>query len=248
MLEYVSKRPDGSFVNNKEEDYGDYKQICSSLVEYLSSLFMTGNDAEQAKTMQNSYAGQLLQRLNSHNSIIYTFNYTPLCLIINAVLGSVSTNPIWVHGEIKEEVIYNGSLPNHAIVLGIEPTKISSIAPDYSFMIKSNNASYKSSSIAYDLLHSKRVIIFGHSLNQMDFGYFENYFKVLASDSENERRLTIITKDEESRIELLDNIRKQGISVRDIFSHTTLDSILTTKLDNKDENELEKFKKLLISL
>ena len=88
-------------------------------------------------------------------------------------------------------------------------------------------------------MNTKNVIFFGHSLNQMDFGYFKDYFEMLMSNTDKERTLTIITKDEVSRVALLDNLRSMGISVRDVFAHTKVEFILTALLskDNKEEHE-----------
>lgn len=247
LLEYVSRKPDGSFVNNVEEDKKDYERVCESLVEYLASLFKVKDQIGLANKMGKSAAGQLLLKMNSYNSILYSFNYTPIDLIIGAIYVPKDLNAKRVHGEIKKETIFEGNLHNNSIILGIETNDINSIAPGYSFLLKSNNPSYKSTNIASDLLDSKKVIFFGHSLNQMDFGYFEGYFRTLASNTDRNRMLTIITKDESSRITILDNIRKMGISVRDIFAHTNIQFVLTDKL-YIDKNESEKYDKLFESL
>jgi hypothetical protein len=81
----------------------------------------------------------------------------------------------------------------------------------------------------------------------MDFGYFEGYFKMLTSNIDKEKSITIITKDELSRITILDNIRKMGFSVRDIFAHTNVQFILTNELSD-NVKELEKFENLIKSL
>lgn len=248
LLEYVSKKPDGTFVNNSKEDKKDYDDVCGSLIEYLSSLFKTGNDLEQSKKMKITPAGKLIEKLNfnrTERNVVYSFNYTPINLIIRAIACESRLDPVRVHGEIQEDVIFDGNVNDSAIILGFEISDINNIAPGYSFMLKSNNLAYKSTDIAFDLLNSRNVIFFGHSLNQMDFGYFEDYFKVLASNTEKQRKLIIFTKDEESRVVLLDNIRKMGISVRDIYTHASLDFIRTDYIDNEDSVDSVLFKKLL---
>lgn len=248
LLEYVSRKPDGSFVNNVEEDKTDYNLICDTLVEYLVNLFKTGNDLQQARTMENSSAGQLLQKIRSERSIVYSFNYTPINLIIDAIYGHASLNPVRVHGEIKEETLFKGNIKDNAIILGIETNDMNTIAPDYSFMLKSNNPAYKSSNLAVDLLNSKNVIIFGHSMNQMDYGYFEGYFKMLCSNVDKERTLTIITKDKSSRVTIQDNLRKMGVSVMNIYAHTQVDYILIDKLNDKNSEDYKKFEELLTQI
>lgn len=245
MLDYISSKKDGNFVNNIEDDKIDYQLVCDCLAKYLVSIFQSGNDLKQAQMMEETHAGQLLKRLNSQSTIIYSFNYTPLKLIINAVYGNNSLETIGLHGKIKEEAIFEGNIENINIILGVETTDITQIAPGYSFMLKSNNPIYKSTRISLDLLNSRHVIIFGHSLNSMDFGYFKEYFQMLERTINESKRLTIITKDNNSRIDLLDNLRRNGISVRDVFAHARVDIVLTDEIDNKQSESYSLFNKLL---
>lgn len=250
LLEYVSKRPDGSFVNNIQEDKEDYDALCNCLITYLLGLF--SKDAigtKQANLMSESAAGKILQILKSNRNIVYSFNYTPIQIItrIATFIEKVNTKAEIVrqHDAIKEESFIKGKAKSENIILGIETNDIGRIAPGYSFLMKSNNPKYKSTTIAYDLLNTKNVIFFGHSLNQMDFGYFKEYFKFLASNTDQGRILTLITKDKNSRIELLDNLRKAGISVRDIYAHITVEIILTDELNKIDSESKSNFDSLL---
>lgn len=240
LLEYVSKRPDGSFVNNIQVDKKDYELVCNTLVAYLVSLFQTGDDLKQSQRMKNSSAGQLLKRMSSKRDIIYSFNYTPINLIKDAIFSHYTSEAVRVHGRIKEETIFKGNIKDNSIILGIETDVIRKIAPGYSFLLKSNSPNYKSTCIASDLLRTKHVIFFGHSLNEMDFGYFREYFHFLTSNINNDRKITLITKDKESRVILLDNLRNAGISVRDLFAHTNVEIILTEdiKISNSESSNL----------
>lgn len=245
LLEYVSPKPDGSFVINVEVDRRDYELVCEALIQYLAGLFKTGNSLKQANEMEASPAGKLLKIFSSENNIIYSFNYTPIHLIINAVFAKSSSETVRVHGKIEEETIFKGNIEDNSIILGIETDDIRKISPGYSFLLKSNNLAYKSTHIVSDLLQSRNVIIFGHSLNQMDFGYFREYFEYLTQNSDRNRQLTIITKDSKSRVALLDNLRKSGISVRDVFAHTNVVIILTDDIEKKGTESEKLFCNLL---
>ena len=238
LLEYVSIRPDGSFVNNVEEDKRDYELVCNALVRYFAKI-LKSLSSKTIDRMHELPAGQLLSALYSSRNIVYTFNYTP----IDKVLETIST--VKVHGGIEKETIAKGEINKSHIILGIETNDIRSISPGYSFLLKSNNSAFRSSQIALDLLQSKNVIFFGHSLNQMDFGYFEVFFKMLAANVDKERTLTFITKDESSRITMLDNIRRMGISVRDIYHHSKVEFILIDRLSKGSKEEHERFDNLL---
>ena len=79
----------------------------------------------------------------------------------------------------------------------------------------------------------------------MDFGYFREYFEYLTYNSDRDRQLTIITKDSKSRMTLLDNLRKSGISVRDVFAHTNVEIILTDEIKKKNTESEKLFRVLL---
>lgn len=235
LLDYVSQRNDGSFVNNLPSDREDYELVCQALVSYISNLFKRNQPAIWEKP-----AGKLISKLTDLCNIhkIYTFNYTPVDWIAS-IAGQDGLIPRVVyfsalHGTIKEDHIKQ-NVNVDKIILGIETDDISKIAPGYSFLIKSNNPNYRRTDIVYDLINTQEVVIFGHSLNSMDFPYFEDYLKMLTDNMDRERKLTLITYDEESRIALLDNIRKNGISVLKILAHTEVEFILTSNIE-KDIN------------
>ena len=88
----------------------------------------------------------------------------------------------------------------------------------------------------------KNVIIFGHSLNQMDFGYFREFFKAASASPEPARHITFITLDEKSERDIKDNIRNQGISVSDLYNNLeTFEFIHTSKIYNKEKEEYKKW-------
>ena len=80
------------------------------------------------------------------------------------------------------------------------------------------------------IIEAKEIIFFGHSINEMDFCYFREFFKVASASTNLIRHLTIITYDENSERDIKDNIRNQGISVSDLYSNLwTFDFIHTKK-------------------
>lgn len=248
LLEYVSPKPDGSFVNNVKDDKKDYELICKALIRYLAGLFVNGAiNIDQFNEMKKSAAGQILKVVKSKRNILYSFNYTPINIItkIATYIDESKVPIVRPHGEITDESIIKAKVEDNSIILGIETNNINSIAPDYSFLLKSNNPAYKSTHIASDLLQTRNVIIFGHSLNQMDFGYFREYFEYLTQNTDRNRQLTIITKDNKSRVSLLDNLRKSGISVRDVFAHTNVEIILSDDIGKKDTESDKLFCNLL---
>lgn len=235
MLEYVLPNKDGNFVNNVEEDKEDYVAICKTLVEYLCNLFWEPEPIVVANNMSESFAGKLLSDFFDplfapDRNVLYTFNYTPLEIIYSNVNGFPTTAEYYnVHGYISREDFLKKTYDGSSIILGIMAEN--EIAPGYSFLIKSNRSNYKKifSNIKRDLIYARNVIIFGHSLNKIDFGYFIGYFKNLEINVEKERRLTIVTKDNESEKCIITNIEKMGISYSDICNNTNVEFIHTDK-------------------
>lgn len=235
LLDYVSRRKDGSFVNNVEQDKDDYNHVCKALYNYLTEHIKKSNHS-----LCETCAGRLLLSISMDSDWtykrLYSFNFTPIELY-NSVLGNIhESKPHYVHGQIEK-----GS-----VILGIEVDNIHEIAPGYSFLIKSNHPSYKSSEIVHDLKKSDNVIIFGHSLNRIDMGYFEEYFKMMERNEDIGKRITIITYDENSKQQLMDNLRMSGISVQRLYTHSHVEVIRTKFVnDNQNNSDTVAFNQLL---
>lgn len=191
LAEYGSKVGD---LNEKEVqgDKEDYQKIVQGLSNYLKSL-----DYRQPKI--DSVAANILRAANDQlvPPTIYTFNYTDL-ESISAALGTGYTNIHHVHGCLK----------NNDIVLGVgEYVKLGSSA---SYLHKTSCMEYNSGGLlnAFDTYDT--IIIFGLSLSQVDYPYFEDFFQDVASRrymGEKRKYIRIFTYDEKSRLEILDNLR-----------------------------------------
>jgi hypothetical protein len=139
----------------------------------------------------------------------------------------------------------HGSLRDNDIVLGCDLQEGEQVNRQLSFMYKYNQLK-KANHIARNILEAKEIIFFGHSINEMDFGYFKEFFKVASASPIPIRHLTIITYDDESERNIKDNIRNQGISVSDLYSNLwTFDIIKTSKLYDNNAEEGKKWSEFL---
>lgn len=135
----------------------------------------------------------------------------------------------------------HGSLRYDDIVLGCDLQKGEKVNRDLSFMYKYNMLN-KANHVARSILEAKEIIFFGHSMNDMDFCYFREFFKEASASPKPIRHLTIITYDEESERTIKDNIRIQGISVTDLYSNLwTFDFIHTKNYYAGEKNDVDKF-------
>ena len=171
------------------------------------------------------------------NSIIYSFNYTPLERYARFFNTHYNRDIFrYPHGE------YNGN-----IILGIETDDIDSIAPGYSFLLKSNHKMFNPLNISQVLQHAKNVVFFGHSINKMDFLYFKEYFSKVMTENDYSKTCTFITKDDESRIAIKDNLRRFHI-VPMIEVKIKMDFILTDNLKDEKSEDRKKFDMLLLNI
>ena len=139
----------------------------------------------------------------------------------------------------------HGSLKDNDIVLGCDLQDGERVNRQLSFMYKYNQLK-RANHIARNILEAKEIIFFGHSINEMDFCYFREFFKVASAAPNPIRHLTIITYDEESERDIKDNIRNQGISVSDLYSNLwTFEFIHTKNFYEKDESEIKKWNEMM---
>lgn len=139
----------------------------------------------------------------------------------------------------------HGSLRNDDIVLGCDLQSGEQVNRQLSFMYKYNML-HQANHVARYLLEAKEIVFFGHSVNEMDFCYFREFFQTVCASPDPIRHLTIITYDEQSERNIKDNIRNQGISVTDLYNNLwTFEFIHTQNVYTGDEKEQRKWSELI---
>lgn len=211
----------------------EFKVIKNSLTKYLNRL------SDTFRVDETKVAYQLLLTLMQSplSNIEIYFNYTT------------------PHAYLKRPMYYDigkctftfvhGSLKDNDIVLGCDLQEGEKVNRQLSFMYKYSQL-HKANHVARNILAAKEIIFFGHSINEMDFGYFKEFFRGASAAPNPIRHLTIITYDEESERIIKDNIQNQGISVTDLYSNLwTFDVIHTSKLYAKDDKENNKWNEMI---
>ena len=225
---------------NTERDVRDirseFEVIKKALAKYLNHI------SESFKPDENKIAFQLLLALQQSplsNVEIY-FNYTTPHVYLK--------RPMYYDIGKCTFTFVHGSLKDNDIVLGCDPQDGEQVNRQLSFMYKYNMLN-RANHVARNILEAKEIIFFGHSINEMDFGYFKEFFKVASASPKPIRHLTIFTYDDESERNIKDNIRNQGISVTDLYSNLwTFDVIHTSKLYAHDEKENNKWNEMIARL
>lgn len=215
----------------------EFEGLKRALFNYLARV------STNFKSNDDRLAYQLLSQLPTFPVPIteISFNYTDpdLFLKVRPEFASVfHCSRTYVHGSLKD----------NNIVLGCNVTNNDFVNDSLSFMYKYNMLK-EQNHITKSLTEARDIIFFGHSINDMDFCYFRDFFKLISSPQKKLRYLTFITWDDKSERVIKNNITRQGISVTGFHNNLfSISFIHSSKIYNGDNEELEKWKNLMFRL
>jgi hypothetical protein len=213
----------------------DFRRLKEALNAYLVRV-------EQESIDESSMAGELLfhfYTLKNNPGVldVFSFNYTHLRYMDQGIFDQRYKILTYVHGSIDDN-----------LVLGCENYEKAKIKRELSFLYKYNMLK-KANHIAQKLVTSNNVLFFGHSINEMDFCYFRDYFKRAASNEGVNMNLAFVCKDEDSAMAIRDNIESQGIVVQDLYNHLNrINFIRMDEMNNPTEKDYEYWHEFLNSL
>ena len=219
-------------ITNAKEDF---RRLRETLKAYLVRI-------EQESIDECSMAGKLipyLYRLNNitHRLDVFSFNYTHLHYMSRDIFDQRYKTLTYVHGSVDDN-----------IVLGSKNYEEANIKKEFSFLYKYNMLK-EANHIAQKLVASNNVLFFGHSINEMDFCYFRDYFKRAASSEGRNMNLAFVCKNEDSAMAIRDNIERQGIVVQDLYNHLNrINFIRMDEMNNSKEKDCEYWQEFLNSL
>ena len=169
-----------------------FNELRSSLVSFL-------NYEVQKTVNTESMAAKVLKAIveNGYFTSIYSFNYTNLHFI---------AKKIGIQSKFNYEHVH-GCLAHNSIILGVEDN--AQLRKGYSYLRKVFSEYYTSHPIRYTLQECDEVVFFGHSLGETDYPYFADFFEhqSLCEERKNSKHITIFTKDKNSRIQILEQLR-----------------------------------------
>lgn len=238
-----------------EEEIHKYVVNHQSLDENI--IRMVRSEFDSLKKALANYLKRITSNFTADNSKLSTalhYRMRECPLTVTEIYFNYTYPQLYIKLPIQREIFngtqhwvtfVHGSLKDNDIVLGCDLQKGEQVNRQLSFMYKYNQLK-KANHIARNILEAKEIIFFGHSINEMDFCYFREFFKVASAAPNPIRHLTIITYDEESERDIKDNIRNQGISVSDLYSNLwTFEFIHTKKFYEKDESEVKKWNEMM---
>jgi hypothetical protein len=158
----------------------EYLGIVNALISYLNSI-------DYSKYKKDSEAFKLLKRINGlkGGSIIYDFNYTPSVSLILKELGQEDDDIFGLDDDRVSHIKVHGSLEDRNIVFGVSDG--CNIYPEHNFFRKSTTKNYPAINFTTELKYGSHkgnfggitpgeIYIFGHSLGNMDYDYFKDFF------------------------------------------------------------------------
>lgn len=195
-----------------------YDKLVGNMMEYLNEEF------RNAALVEDSMAVKVLRGViaNGFYDSVYTFNYTSLSDIANRLGLNTPPKTIHIHGALK----------NKTAILGFDEDV--EVHDKLKFMYKAFNPSYLSNTLIHDLSTAEEVVIFGHSLGDIDYMYFKDFFTSLVMDSKNRcnrRKVTIFTCDYDSRMEILTQLHRRKFSIEQITRLNDFNIICTHGAD-----------------
>lgn len=203
----------------------DYELLVNSLREYLE------NQQDNCEIKTDSVAFKILKSLlnDTFLDVIYSFNYTDLNKMIarTSLQHPFNVPVVNVHGKLNDETL----------ILGVNEKEDLSY-PQFQFLYKTFNRSYQSNNLRYDILTAQEVIIFGHSLSEVDYSYFEDFFFSLCQRDEDKvvkRKVTIFTYDETSELQIKRWLRSMNqVQIELLYGYNDFQFICTKYANDKD--------------
>lgn len=208
---------------NVNNDKVFFKMLCGGLKRYL--------EEEQNKDLlKESVACKILKTVveNGFFKKAYSFNYTDLRTLASKLQIDVNGMDIeHIHGCLKD-----------GIVLGV-PESVE-LSAKYDFLYKTSSEFYSSHPLPYSLDRASEVVIFGHSMSDNDYFYFEEFFEKQSSKemkSEDGKHITFFTFDEDSRLSIVRQLRKHLKNrLSQLFARNKIQIIKTDGSDVKKLN------------
>lgn len=176
-------------INNVENDKQSFNLLCQKLEQYISFV------QDSTPINKDSIAIKVLDAVldNGYFSKIFTFNYTNLAKIAKSI-GINHVDFEYVHGSTEHS----------DSILGVQD-KVN-LKNGYDFLYKTFNKNYPSCAIQYALQECNEVIIYGHSLGEVDYHYFKDFFSAQCREGMtriDSKKITIFTWDNYSRLNIL---------------------------------------------
>ena len=230
LKQYAQMKIKENDFEHVNEDESFFELLKEHLETYLTLVSQDGNE-------KGHLATKLLDWMNEEPIFdkIYSFNY-----ISHDALHK------WCGCDYERDVCYVHQKLYCGIVLGVAERDITD--DRYSFLRKVSHPSYPPSNLCMDLMKANEVVIYGHSLNNIDFDYFKDYFNVCSKYDDkriNPRQITVISRDDKSVQDIKNNLISNGIVLTALNQYSQLTFIALDNYYKGESAEVTKVKDLM---
>lgn len=243
-LEKQSKESQWFDIEESIRDYVKVHKFSSNIIPSIKSEFdwlrsdlkhYIKRVSSEFDPIETKLAYRLIHSLQKVNKSISieSFNYTDCFQLCKVQAPNPNIYYTHVHNSIYDE----------KIVLGCKFSFFDFGQKKFSFLSKANMIQ-NTNHLYNNLSEAQEVIFFGHSLNQMDYCYFEDYFNTKSSPKRKSQCLTFITKNEDSELVIRENLG-QDININIFSQLKTVDFIHTDYFYSGKENEIKIWDKLI---
>ena len=200
-----------------------YKLLRRRLCEYIKDI------QHNSQKKHECIASKVLTSIvdNGCFASIYSFNYTNMPTIVSNYNGRGIKNVKCIH--------IHGCVDDNSIILGVNEQQL---RPGYDSFIKTSSKYYRSHDLYNTLSHSTEIVIFGLSFGDIDYSYFDRFFEQISQgdsiEEKNKQYITIFTKDDDSRMGILKQLRKMGIDMQRLYAQSHFQIICTEEDYYKD--------------
>lgn len=167
-----------------------FEELKESFTAYLKRVALPTN------VNNDSLARDLFVKVYAATHCVFTFNYTD-CYQLCQCQRHSSREIMFVHGSIVA----------NDIILGCREFAEKKKVYKLGFLYKPFIESGIVTTISQNLIEAKDVLIFGHSLNQMDMCFFTDYFKHIEQNLSSGKHLTIVCKDNASEAMIMQHLK-----------------------------------------
>jgi hypothetical protein len=232
LLDYAKPKPRVRTINDSdrmpvEADKDAFEKLTRHLNDYIKRI------PYETRIKTDSIAAKVLDAVSKNGGFLtYSFNYTDL--------GEIADR---LHINRVEYTHIHGAVNDESIILGIDA--INDVLDGYDFLYKVYDPRYRSNRLRHDLEEAEEIVIFGHSLGEVDYSYFQTFFRSLCREENkatDRKTVTIFTYDDSSRLSILRQLREMNDKkVQLMFNNNDFSIICTSQCDYRDRNLLERF-------
>lgn len=213
----ISKQPSST----SKIDMAFFSKLQTALCSYIKE--------QQTKQLNKTSIAEIVLRSvlkNGYFNVIYSFNYTDLNSIANRLgINAKIDNINYIHGKVADS----------SIILGVDETPL---MPGYELLHKTMSPYYRSHDIFNDLSTADEIVVFGLSFGSIDYTYFDRFFKSQSGrepiEDKKKKCITIFTKDEKSRIDIMKRFSDLGINRQNLYTQSKFQIIRTSNDNDKD--------------